>query len=234
MSYYNGPKIITNGLVLYLDAGNIKSYPGTGTTWNDISNNSLNFTGDGTRITSLSGAGSGSSWSTNTTGVLNTDTHSIFFKIRFNSTTGNPNGTTGTWEKIFSFNAGGSDRSPGIWRYPDNRIIHWRYDPSNSGVDITSTGAGYYFAPGTEFALNTWYYVGTTKNGATATAYVNGLPVGFGTVSSPKTAGSAAITLFEYYTASLCNIDNLTVYNRVLTDTEILQNFNSQRSRFRI
>ena len=32
---YN-PKIITDGLVLALDAGNIKSYPGSGTTWNDL------------------------------------------------------------------------------------------------------------------------------------------------------------------------------------------------------
>lgn len=30
---YN-PPIVTNGLVLCLDAGNVKSYPGSGTTWN--------------------------------------------------------------------------------------------------------------------------------------------------------------------------------------------------------
>lgn len=39
MSYNNGPKIITDGLVLCLDAANSKSYPGTGTVWTDISNN---------------------------------------------------------------------------------------------------------------------------------------------------------------------------------------------------
>ena len=31
------PKIITNGLVLYLDAGNSLSYPGSGTIWTDLS-----------------------------------------------------------------------------------------------------------------------------------------------------------------------------------------------------
>ena len=35
---YN-PRIVTNGLVLALDAGNIKSYPGSGTTWGDLSGN---------------------------------------------------------------------------------------------------------------------------------------------------------------------------------------------------
>lgn len=39
MSYSNGPRIITDGLVLYLDAGNSKSYPGSGTTWTNLISN---------------------------------------------------------------------------------------------------------------------------------------------------------------------------------------------------
>ena len=39
MSAFGGPNIITDGLVLNLDAGNIKSYPGSGTTWFDKSGN---------------------------------------------------------------------------------------------------------------------------------------------------------------------------------------------------
>jgi hypothetical protein len=44
MAYQNGPKIITDGLVLCLDAGNPKSYTGSGTTWTDLSRNSNNGT----------------------------------------------------------------------------------------------------------------------------------------------------------------------------------------------
>lgn len=44
MSYSNGPRIVTNGLVLYLDAGSAKSYPGSGTVWNDLSGNGNNGT----------------------------------------------------------------------------------------------------------------------------------------------------------------------------------------------
>ena len=40
MSLSRGPKTITNGLVLYLDAANKKSYPGSGATWTDLSGNS--------------------------------------------------------------------------------------------------------------------------------------------------------------------------------------------------
>jgi hypothetical protein len=41
---YNSGSIITNGLVLCLDAANRKSYPGSGTTWTDLSGNGRNFT----------------------------------------------------------------------------------------------------------------------------------------------------------------------------------------------
>ena len=40
---YNS-KIVTDGLVLCLDAGNSKSYPGSGTTWTDLSGNGNNGT----------------------------------------------------------------------------------------------------------------------------------------------------------------------------------------------
>ena len=44
MAFANGPRIITNGLVLNLDAKDINSYPGSGTTWYDTSGGGRNFT----------------------------------------------------------------------------------------------------------------------------------------------------------------------------------------------
>jgi len=44
MAFRIGNKIITDGLVLYLDAGNLVSYPGSGTTWKDLSSNDNDFT----------------------------------------------------------------------------------------------------------------------------------------------------------------------------------------------
>jgi hypothetical protein len=44
MSFHHSPRIITSGLVLYLDAANVKSYPGSGTTWSDLSGNGNNGT----------------------------------------------------------------------------------------------------------------------------------------------------------------------------------------------
>jgi len=44
MGFYRGPKIVTDGLVLALDAGSPRSYPGSGTTWFDLSGNGNNAT----------------------------------------------------------------------------------------------------------------------------------------------------------------------------------------------
>jgi hypothetical protein len=42
MGFNYSPKIVTDGLVLYLDAANSKSYPGSGTTWGDLSRSQNN------------------------------------------------------------------------------------------------------------------------------------------------------------------------------------------------
>ena len=38
MACFEGPNIVQDDLILNLDAGNIKSYPGSGTTWVDLAN----------------------------------------------------------------------------------------------------------------------------------------------------------------------------------------------------
>lgn len=174
---------------------------------------------------------------TDSSSVLNTDTHSIFFTVRFNTTsTYGSNGFSGSWDKIFGFNGGGSDRSPGIWRYPSDRKIHWRYDPGNSDSDFSADATTTYPTSGTPFAIDTWYYVGVTKNNGITSVYVNGKLLGTRSVSYPKTAGDATVNLFEYTTGtnSLHSIGVLHVYDRVLSADEVATNFYSIRSRFGI
>ncbi len=43
MAFHHSPRIVTDGLVLYLDAANSKSYPGSGTNWYDLSGNKNDF-----------------------------------------------------------------------------------------------------------------------------------------------------------------------------------------------
>ena len=133
---------------------------------------------------------------------------------------------------ILGYPAGGTDRTPGVWRFPSNRLIHWRYDPGNTGADFGQTsliGGG-----GSEFAVNTWFYIGVTKNGTTATSYVNGASLGNSTVASPKTRGNAVIQLFPAFTATLAQIGCVHVYNNPLTAAEVEQNFNAIRRNYGI
>lgn len=51
MAFFRGPNIVRDGLVLALDAGSERSYPGSGTTWKDLSGNGFNFTLDSSGIT---------------------------------------------------------------------------------------------------------------------------------------------------------------------------------------
>lgn len=223
MSTYYSPKISTDGLVMYLDAFNRSCFPGSGATVADLSGVVGDFSGTSTYANSSTGFVSGASWTSGTTSILNTDVHSIFFKIRFSSNSTYPNGTSGNWNKIFTYAPSGTDRSPGIWRWPDNRWIHWRYDPVNSGCDFGKNGTS--LDTGNQFDIGVWYYVGVTKNGGNTVMYVNGVRIGTGSVSNPKTSGNAAIILMENYPNPICNIDQIAIYNRVLSDAEVLNNF---------
>jgi hypothetical protein len=216
---FSSNRIVTNGLVLNLDASNSASYPGTGTTWFDLSPSGLNATGSsaitGQRLQA------NQPYTTASTSILNTDTHSLFFSIQINN-------TSGTWDKIFGYTPSGTDRSPGIWRWPSSRRIHWRYDPSNTGADFSASAVG--DETGTEFSPNVWYYVGVTKNGSTATSYVNGQSLGTRTVSNPKTSGTSTIQLYPGYTQNSSLMRHVHIYNRVISAEEALSNYNAIKS----
>lgn len=93
MSTSYGPNIVTDGLVLCLDAANTKSYPESGTTWKDLSGGNYDFTLDGSGITYNSkgyfalangGASRNTTITTSTTCTLvywmrTTDTQSLFW-----------------------------------------------------------------------------------------------------------------------------------------------------------
>lgn len=230
MSTFANPNIVSSGLSLHLDASNLRSYPGSGATLFDASGNGRNFTGNASFIQSQRIV-SGATWTCSSTlvnNVLNTDVFSLFFYIRFNTTGGNSTSTTGAWNKVFEHAPAGTDRSPGIWRFPDNRRIHWRYDSGNTGIDFGPTGGG------DDFATNTWYYIGQTKNGAAVKAYVNGVEVNSGDVANPKTSGNADINLLPSYPADICSLNEITIYNRVLSVDEVNLNFNATRRRYSI
>ena len=241
---------VSNGLVMYMDTNVSTSYTNGSNTWIDLSVNGLaasgttaGFAANG-GLTAPGGTTNVQNYvaSTPPTNILNTDTHTISFAIKFNSTLISPSGTSGNWEKIFGYDPSGSDRSPGIWRFPSNRYIHWRYDPGNTGHNLGPLGSGTPTGtdtnnPSSEFDLDTWFIVTGSKNGSTFSFYVNGVLMSQDStvLSAVKTAGTSAINILEGYTSgSSVTIDSVMVYNRVLSDAEVLTNYNALAGKYKL
>lgn len=225
------PRMYTeNGLQFYVDGDNLSSYNGTGTTWTDISSNATNVTNANMQISKNGRYSlfSGTTASTPNTTLLNTDTHTVELLIMFKSTATYPNGWTGGWEKFFSYNGGGSDRSPGVWRFPTQRLIHWQYAPNYNGPNFGKNGSN------EEFDLDTYYHIVVTKNGGAVTTYINGEITNEVVASNPKSSGTAEVIFFEYYTSDLMEIQLCRIYDRPITEKEAWENYLTVQNRILI
>jgi hypothetical protein len=222
-NYYQG-SIVTSGLVLALDGSNIISYPKSGTEWYDMSGNNYKVTNCNFQ---MSTNGYYSLWSNGndadiaSSAILDNDFHTIEFLLMFKSSTSYPNGYTGGWEQFFGYFGSGSDRTPGIWRFPSARLIHWQYAPGFNGPNFGKNAAN------EEFDLNKYYSVIVTKDGGTVKTYINGVLTNTVGASFPKTPGSSIVRFYDYYAADLMEIQVCRIYNRALTQQEVTINYNS-------
>ena len=228
---YN-PSIVTNGLVLCLDAGNTKSYPGSGTTWTDLSGRGNNGTLNGPTYSSNNG---GTLIYTNTsiTTVSMSDlrpTTGITQESWFLST----NNTTQVF--IGSQYGTSSNNSYAIWL---NAANQWA-----AGVNIG--GSFNYQTYNSTVSTNVWYHFVHTYDGANQRMYINGSQV-FSWATTGSIAYDTNNTLLAVgndWNGSVYNVGASVgvqgrlsiakIYNRALTDTEIQQNFNALRGRFSI
>ena len=217
--YYNADsrsEVVRTGLGLELDARDPLSYPGTGNVWFDISGNGRNFTGNAAYINNVSGIRAGANWNcpaASVNGLLNNDAHAIFFVIKFATTVANTSSTTPNFDKFFEHPGGSTDRSPGLWRFPNARTIHWRYQPDNSGLDFGS------------YPTDAWVYFGQSVNRGAITLYEYGVQTATGGYTYPKAAGNVDINLFPSYPESLAYIANVMIYDRPLSAQEVRQNY---------
>jgi hypothetical protein len=212
MGFLDGPKIVTNGLVLSLDAADKNSYPGSGTTWSDLSGN--NNTGSLTNSPTFNSANGGNlQFATNT-----------YINL------GNP-----TSLNILSYTVAAWAKSNTFTNYQN--IIFKGTGTGNYGIAINSSG-DWTFQPvgtfiGDTFSLNTWNYFVGTSNGTQVTAYRNGLQKRQTTISPTNdgtvvTVGADTVNS-RYFNGSIALVQ---MYNRALSATEITQNYNAQKSRF--
>ena len=217
VSYLGG--IVKDGLVLDLDAGKLDSYNRLGTTWNDVSGNGNNGT-----LTNFSSPSPQTIWNSNNGGSIlfdGVDDYVSISDINFTTT------TIDIWVYVNAYAIAGQGtvfiyqlgNGFEIW---SNNVGLIRYN-KNSTTTLTS---------GSGFSLNTWNNIVATSNGTTNTLYLNGVSIGSNAGGIfDNTSGDIRISGYGgYYLNGRCPL--LKMYNRGLTISEVLQNYNATKGRY--
>jgi hypothetical protein len=229
MALSHSPSLVTSGLTLCLDAANPKSYPGTGTTWTDLSGNGNN----GTLVNGV-GYNSGNLGSLSFDGV--NDYVDCGNTTSLSAIGGTTNITVSGWAYYTAYGGGGQPYS--VITVKGNPWTWLLENPSNTfRFRITAGGSDVNVADTSTHLLNTWYNVVGTYDGSNMRIYVNGVLKN--TVAQTGTLATNAVTAkigtFQGTNYNLTGrISNVSIYNRALTASEIQQNFNALRGRFSI
>jgi hypothetical protein len=221
MASIGGSNVVKSGLVLSLDAANARSYPGSGTTWTDLSGNGNN----GSLV-------SGPTFNSANGGSIVFDGTNDYIDCGNNSSVQITVGTISAWVKTTS--PGASFRSiiakQSAWGLfvADNILVTYDW-----GAAATRT-------TGINIADGTWKYtvltftqtVGTPSNNAII--YLNGTSVLTTTVKHLNHTINLQIAEANASQFLNGNIANAQVYNRVLSASEVLQNYNAIKGRFNL
>ena len=216
MGLRHHPKIVTDGLILYIDAANTRSFSGSGITINGLVG--------GIGGTLVNGVG----FTTSQNGIFTFDGTNDYINFGNSSTLQQSSGTLSAWAKASS--PGSSYRgiiakqgAYGLF-YLNNVLVayDWTADAARStGIDI---------------ADNTWKNVVLTYQSGVSNGtriYINGVSV----LTTTITIQSQVANLFGGAEAnasqfSSCQASSFKMYNRVLTASEILQDYNAIKRRY--
>jgi len=219
MAFNFSPKIITNGLVMYLDAANERSYNGFGTTWYDLSPSKNN----GTLVN----------------GVQFNDNNNYF---TFNGTNNYVSTTYNAQLTDFTiclwFKPGDSTNNTSVRLIDKNYQTGFWLGKNAATGEANSWGGGvkeggypygiYLTLPDTQ-----WNFLVSVRSGTTHTLYGNGIT---NTTSNTVSATALDTTIMTIATDAAQyfkgNIAVAQVYDRALSSTEVLQNYNALKSRF--
>jgi hypothetical protein len=239
MATIGGANIIRNGLVLELDAASRNSYPGTGTTWTDLSGN--NNTGSLVNGPTFSSANLGNILFDGVDDYVTCGTNSstLISSMTISSTFSFTSYTNGTHLIV-------SRLGPAISRH--NYFFGITESKFYFGFRQSGVSVWPYVWINTPPIINTIYNFTATYSTSTSVAmYLNGQIQSF---SGPNTATNPLITnqVVDLDPASICSIGsgapaenvfysnariyNAQIYNRVLSAAEVQQNYNATKSRF--
>lgn len=217
------PNVVTDGLVMYIDAGLTSSYPRTGATINDLSGEN----NDGTLVNSPT-------FSNTNSGMLNfngTD-QLVTFSSPTNIPVGNSNYTISVW---FRADVVGVDRG----------FLGWgNYGTQNevNAIRLATFGFRHYWWANDLDATvtlnaNTWYNVVARFDGTTRDIWLNNSQIASDTPTGHNVPNANNLTFartnvspnFEYFDGDLSNI---LIYNTAISNSQITDNWNALRGRY--
>jgi hypothetical protein len=223
MAISRGPKLVTNGLVLALDAADTNSYRGSGTTWTDVSGN--NITGTLVNGPAVSN------------GILSLDGTNDYVNINFNSI----------------FNVTSNSFTVSVWHRNNNAgtgyngIITADNTGDNTWKILKDINEQFYkvrvlntFIAFPSYTVGRFHNYTFTKSGTSLIAYFDSVAYSSSNTSGDPVSFSNNLALGSYRLADAQaggyllpqSYGNILFYNRALTATEILQNYNATKSRF--
>ena len=224
MGLSHSPSLVLPGLTLCLDAANSKSYPGSGTTWTDLSGNGntgtlvngVGYSGD--NLGSLSFDGSNDVVNSTTSIIDRADGQEITVSCWIK-----PSRTSGQYS-VFCTNR--SDNASIynwiFYQHTTDGAIAFHGDAQNksSYVPITNVWINVTNTV-TASRVSTLYVNGVSTYTVTGYTYGNGTPSRLGIGADP--GGQEPFQ---------GNIAQVSIYNRALTAAEIQQNYNATKSRY--
>lgn len=228
MSGISGPKIITSGCVLSLDAADIFSYPRTGTTWKDLSGNSNNF--------SLI---NGPTFNAGNMGSIVFDGSDDYlyisslvwdynnnFTIQFWFTPSSLGGANG-YGLFFNGNPGLNTNRVQIAGNSDGSIYLNTVGSSLGDSFVSAAGL---------VSVGNWYNFAAIRNSGVITVYLNGVSVASGNENYAVSQQSNLYVGLVRSSGALWYLNgrmsSILINNRSLSVNEILNNYNATKSRF--
>ena len=234
MAFAHSPKIVTDGLVLALDAKNSKSYSGSGNTWTDLSGNGYNATKQGNATYNSNGW-----WEFRN---VNGDNDFEYFNLSMDEGVLKSTNTTGAWsletwwrDKGTAYGneniiVGRLGHHAGILQKTAGSAVYGQIRTNAGGTGQISTST----IPTTDDA---WMHVVFAYSNRTSKLYINGSLEETDTMSTSYTiyGHSNVINIGGYANNAYRTYADIAVvraYTTELTASEIQQNYNALKGRF--
>jgi hypothetical protein len=225
-NFYQGP-IVTSGLTFAVDAGNLVSYGGVGTTVYD-----LVTTGRTATLTN------GPTWTYLSGGTFSFDGTDDYGQATGLPITGNTSFSIGSFSNVQTNPTSGSGDGPIVFygKTTANQSAGIYYRASDNYVRFTAYGGtGVDYATGFLKDFNIWHHWMIVYDGSTVLVYRDGVadPNGPQTRSLNITEGTLLFGGGPQNSSYLQQkIPMVQLYNRALSGNEIKQNFEAYRGRF--